>query len=83
MFIENLIRRHKNAYSIGEKIIQNMNHKNNFFNIPPPVYTRYSHDQEVLLKRLLTETEQINEYWRENKKYMKLYVLQPNNLWNT
>jgi hypothetical protein len=83
MFIENLIRRHKNAYSIGEKIIQNMNHKNNFFYIPPPVYTGYSHDQEVLLKRLLTETEQINEYWRENKKYMKLYVLQPNNLWNT
>lgn len=34
MFIENLIRRHKNAYSIGEKIIQNMNHQNNFFNIP-------------------------------------------------
>jgi len=75
MFIENLIRRHKNAYSIGEKIIKNMNHQHNFFNIPPLVYTRYSHDQEVLLKSLLTETEEINEYWRENKQYMKLYVL--------
>ena len=75
MYIEHLIIRHRTAYSIGKKIIFNMNHKNNFFNTPPIEYNKYAQYQEELLQNFFSESTQLNNYWIKNKQYMKFYLL--------
>ncbi len=70
-----MITKHKRLYILGNKILKSTAIRNNFYNIPPIVYTKYEDRQCYLVNNYIEDTNNVNKYWDEHKKFMNLYLL--------
>ena len=70
-----MITKHKSLYMLGRKILKSTDIRNNFYNIPPKIYTKYEDRQCYLVNNYIEEINNVNKYWDEHKNYMNLYLL--------
>jgi hypothetical protein len=74
MRFDYFVKQNAILHKLGKQIIENVNYKNNFYNIPPREFERKAGQQKRLINEYIERSEDINSLWRKNNQLIYDYL---------